>query len=368
METESDWASDRNAEVSGKMVSSRRLVVTPLLIGANIAVFVAMLADGASVIAPRTEPFVAWGANYGLKTMNGEWWRLLTCMFLHFGILHLGFNMWVLWDFGRLVEPLLGKTSFALLYLVSGLLASVASLAWHPTAVAAGASGAVFGVVGALLGSLTYRRDYFPADALRGLRNSTLAFLMYNVIFGLVREGVDMAAHVGGLLAGICLGLLLSHPFVGRSFARRTVGNFYAGLLGAAAIVIGIGFLPHNLAELERLPKTEEKLLGIYNSAVQNVKTGAITGDEFAEIVERDVIPQWRDTRDRLETLSTLPEPQKTIIGLYRKYMDARLKSWELRVAGIRAGVLGLAKLAEAQKQDEAAAQFIREIEAAAGK
>ena len=93
-----------------------------------------------------------WGANFGPKTMDGQWWRLFTSMFLHFGIIHIGFNMWVLWNVGRLVERLVGNFGFALLYVVSGLLGSVASLAWNPTTISAGASGAVFGVVGALIG------------------------------------------------------------------------------------------------------------------------------------------------------------------------------------------------------------------------
>jgi membrane associated rhomboid family serine protease len=117
-----------------------RLIATPTIVIANVLIFAAMIAMGIDAFAPTPRSLVEWGANFGPKTMNGQWWRLVTCMFLHCGIFHLGFNMWVLWDLGRLVERLVGNVGFVVLYFVSGIAGSVASLAWNPVVVSVGAS------------------------------------------------------------------------------------------------------------------------------------------------------------------------------------------------------------------------------------
>ena len=122
-----------------------------------------MLATGVNFLAPDPQDMLNWGADFGPKTLNGQWWRTVTCMFLHFGIIHLGFNMWVLWDLGQLVERLVGNVGFLVLYFASGIAGSLASLAWQPLAISAGASGAVFGVAGALLGLIAFRHDSVPS-------------------------------------------------------------------------------------------------------------------------------------------------------------------------------------------------------------
>ena len=95
---------------------------------------------------------------------------MLTCAFLHFGIIHLAFNMWVLWQLGDLVERLVGNIGFLVLYIISGVGGSLASLLWNPMVISAGASGAVFGVGGALMGFILLRRDTIPAEVLKHLR------------------------------------------------------------------------------------------------------------------------------------------------------------------------------------------------------
>ena len=185
-----------------------RLVATPAIVLANILVFAAMIATGVHFFEPTVQSVMDWGANFGPKTANGQWWRLVNCMFLHYGILHLGFNMWVLWDLGRVVERLVGNVGFVVLYFVSGIAGSIASLAWNPLVVSAGASGAVFGVAGALLGLIAFRRDTIPASVLKHLWKSMSAFLFYNIVFGMMASGIDMAAHIGGLIAGFACGLI----------------------------------------------------------------------------------------------------------------------------------------------------------------
>ena len=125
-----------------------------------------------------------------------------TSMFLHIGALHLLFNMIVLWQYGWIVERLVGHVAFLAIYLCAGLLGSVTSVLWHPLLVSAGASGAIFGVVGALAGYLVVQRDAVPRAVLSNLSRSTLIFLGFNLYAGLTTAHVDMSAHVGGFIAG----------------------------------------------------------------------------------------------------------------------------------------------------------------------
>jgi len=192
-----------------------------------------MLASSRS-LSPMPATVLAWGANFGPKTLHGEWWRLFAAMFVHFNILHIAFNMWALANLGQLMERLVGNLGFLLLYLVSGLLGSVASVAWNPEVMSAGASGAVFGVGGALLGFLLLRRDSIPAVVLVPLRNSMFSFIGFNVVFGFLVPGIDNAAHLGGLATGIGCGLLLSHPLTHEGVRRRWLRNTILLIVGVA--------------------------------------------------------------------------------------------------------------------------------------
>ena len=124
-----------------------RCFVTPAIFWLNIIVFVAMVLTGVNLMDPTSADLIQSGANYGPKTLSGEYWRLLTCTFLHIGVIHLACNMWALWNVGFLVERLVGNVAFLVLYLVSGLLGSIASLYWNPDVPSPGASGAIFGVL-----------------------------------------------------------------------------------------------------------------------------------------------------------------------------------------------------------------------------
>ena len=118
--------------------------VTIALVGANLCIFAAMLAYGAGLWHSPNDVQLAWGANFGPATKDGEWWRLGTAMFLHFGLVHLAMNMWALWDGGRLAERLYGRWRFLVIYVASGLAGNLLSLIVHGDhAVSGGASSAI---------------------------------------------------------------------------------------------------------------------------------------------------------------------------------------------------------------------------------
>jgi len=216
--------------------SMPRLRVTPIIVGANVLVFVLMLFAGAGMLQPDASVHLAWGANYGPATKEGGWWRLLASAFLHYGVVHVAFNMWALADAGRLVERLYGSAAFLALYLFSGLTGSFASLLWSADrVVSVGASGAVFGVYGALVAFLVAQRGSVPAIVLKGLATSASIFISYVLVFGALQKGIDNAAHVGGLLGGIMAGFALSRALA--LGARLSVPRRALAALGAVALL-----------------------------------------------------------------------------------------------------------------------------------
>ena len=216
--------------------------VVPLLIALNVAVFVALALAGAGVLSPQPAVNVRWGSNFGPLTADGEWWRLVTGAFMHFGVVHLALNMWVLWDAGRLAERLFGPAAFLVIYGVAAIVASLASIAWNPWVNSAGASGAIFGVIGALVVYMADRSNGVPFAVMRAHRNSLLVFAAYSILFGLIATGVDNAAHLGGLVAGVLLGWLLGRPVLpqpGRRSATRWAIAVAASMIVAVALAAG---------------------------------------------------------------------------------------------------------------------------------
>ena len=182
-------------------------VVTVTFIALNALVYVAMGLSGVSWTEPSIAHAVQWGADFGPLTVSGEWWRALTSTFVHFGIIHIALNMWCLWSLGSSLELFMGRKAFAVIYLLSGLLASLTSIAWNPWRVSAGASGAIFGVAGAFVSYLYFKKAPLDRNQVRQKLKSLLVFIGYNLMYG-AAGNVDNSAHLGGLVAGLILGSL----------------------------------------------------------------------------------------------------------------------------------------------------------------
>lgn len=190
-------------------------IVTLCLIALNVLVFLIMWLTGGGFFQPTALTVYRWGGNFGPSTIGDhQWWRLLTSMFLHFGIIHLVMNMVILLQIGFFIEALSGARKFLLLYIVSGIGGGFAGLLFHPHAVEAGASGAIFGLYGALLAFILRHRESIDSSVLAPLRKGALIFLGYNLIYGLVKSEVDLAAHLGGLATGFLFGLVLIAPAI----------------------------------------------------------------------------------------------------------------------------------------------------------
>src|SRR5260221_10505336 len=188
---------------AGRLLAGAQL--TSLIIGANVLIFVLMQLTG-SPTSDRT--LRRFGALINPLPAS-QWWRLMTAMFVHLGFLHILFNMLALFLFGGAIEQRYGKQRFLMLYLGAGVLGSATSLAYSHAAFSAGASGAIFGIIGAMLALAVWNRR---APGMSGQIRSLLFFIGINVFFGLEARGIDLRAHIGGLIGGFVLGSALEAP------------------------------------------------------------------------------------------------------------------------------------------------------------
>jgi membrane associated rhomboid family serine protease len=176
-------------------------IVTTILIGLNVAVFLAEIATGSSWNSLSGRLYVE-GALYGPAVADGDWWRLITSAFLHAGPIHLLFNMLALWWFGRALETYLGPMRYLGVYFASALAGAAGALLLSPTTPTVGASGAVFGILGAGL-VLERRRIYVFGGA-------ALLIVAFNILFTFTIGNISIGGHIGGLVGGIASMLFLS--------------------------------------------------------------------------------------------------------------------------------------------------------------
>jgi len=226
---------------------------TYLLVGINCAVFLAMTLHGINPMMPAPEQLLNWGADHaGAVLIGGEWWRIVTAMFVHVGIIHLATNMWCLWNLGLLAEPLMGTAGLLSVYILTGaagnLLSTLVNWLWpmHDAGgmiafpVGAGASGAVFGIAAALIVLLKSPRLPVPRMELRKLRKSVIYFAAINLAIGLATMmpgfgvRIDNMAHLGGF----CCGLLFAAPMVPRLGSPRPL--FERRLRISVGMVVGL--------------------------------------------------------------------------------------------------------------------------------
>jgi rhomboid protease GluP len=249
-----------------------RVFITPAIIIINLIIFAAMLVSGVSPIDPNIEQLLKWGADYGPVTLSGQWWRLLSCAFVHIGTLHLALNMWCLWLTGRLAERMFGNWTFLALYLFSGLGGSIASVWWNPTIVSAGASGAVFGVAGGVVAFWQLGKSSIPRAVVKKNLTIVLAFTFYNLFFGFFKSGIDNAAHLGGLVTGLALGALLQRSLTrAENPSRLRAVLAYSGV--SLAFLLGIGAAYKSNRPFIKLEMANESLeAGDFDQAIARYK------------------------------------------------------------------------------------------------
>lgn len=321
--------------------------VTVALVGANVLVFVLMLFAGAGWWHTTNGVQLAWGANFGPATQDGQWWRLLTAQFVHFGILHLGMNMWALWDVGRLVERLYGRTHFLLLYLASGIVGNLVSLVVQGNAaVSAGASGAIFSLYGALLVFLwRERRQVHPAE-FRWIFGGALLFTVLILGMGFVVPGIDNSAHGGGLIAGAVLGRLLARPWTPHSPAD-TGGRWLAGVLLVAALAWLVQHLPQpsyrygeelrTRAVIQDFLSTDRGITQQWESLLRSGPAQGLTFEQLAGRIDERVTHRYERSFEQLVAATPgSAVPSASQLGVLQEYAQQRLEASRELSEGLR--------------------------------
>jgi rhomboid protease GluP len=215
--------------------------LTQLIVGINVLIFVGMVLSGVSPMAPTQLQLVTWGANFAPLSLGSQPWRILASNYVHIGIIHIFFNMWCLWNLGRLADGIFDRGSYLLIYTASGIAGSLVSLWWHPQGIGAGASGAIFGLAGGLIAILYLGKLPIAKAALKPTLRSLVMFAAYNLFFGLV-PGIDNAAHLGGLAAGLGLGAVLAGSMIEPPEIRARRRN-YAVVATALLLLAGYSYI-----------------------------------------------------------------------------------------------------------------------------
>jgi rhomboid protease GluP len=213
-------------------------MVTPFLTISCVLMYAAMVLSGVDPFLPTVDQLLSWGANSGARVvLRHEYWRLPASVFIHGGMIHLAVNMWCLYSIGPLVERLFGNAVFAVIYLAAGIGGAIASMATRPLRPSVGASGAIFGVFGALLAFLIIHPKAVPGSVLKPLRSSALSFVIFNTLFAAAVPIIDQEAHMGGLATGFLAGLVLTRPWPVVQSLGLHVRRFALGLTLCAALV-----------------------------------------------------------------------------------------------------------------------------------
>ena len=192
---------EKRNKIAEKIFSYKQPIVTYIIMAICIILFILMELSGGST---NSQTLLKYGANLDVLVKNGEYYRLFTCIFLHIGIMHLLCNMYSLYIIGREVENLFGKIKYIIIFIFG----SIMSLAFTHNTISAGASGAIFGLLGALLYFGMHYRTYLG----EAIKRSIIPIIVVNLIIGFFAEGIDLAAHIGGLVGGVLVAMMVGVP------------------------------------------------------------------------------------------------------------------------------------------------------------
>lgn len=315
-----------------------KIWVTKLLIAANVVVFVAMLLDGAGLWHSTNSVQLAWGANFSPATQNGEWWRLASAMFLHFGAVHLLLNMLALWDSGQWVERMYGHERFASIYIISGLAGNLLSLVIQGnSAISGGASGAIFGIYGALLTFLWCERSAITKHEFRWLFWGALGFSIATIILGFIVPGIDNSAHIGGFTGGILTSIVFSQS-VSSSASSRAL-PIKTTVIAAGGMVSIIALLVLNIPapkyhwsdellirkQIDEFVQQDQAINRSWLEIIQAEKQGDTTVDGLASQVDSAIGDRYEESFEKLSQLPANPAlPSAAKLESLLKYTKQR--------------------------------------------
>lgn len=204
------------------LIPTKEFYIIPILINLNLIIYILMVFFGLGFISFDTDVLFHLGGVERNAVLNGDWWRLFTAMFLHGGLMHIVSNLFTLFFIGLFAESILGVKRFTIVYILSGLGCSLASIYWHDNTVSVGASGAIFGLFGAVI-ALNLMKSLSKKIDLTFLIMSSV-FIGYNLLMGLFTNA-DNAGHLGGLFSGFVIGIILSPKIKKEQIEKKGISN-----------------------------------------------------------------------------------------------------------------------------------------------
>ena len=305
-------------------------------------------------LSAGTDTLVTWGATVGPRTTNGEWWRLLTAVFLHRGVVSLAIDLMAIVQLGFVAELVFGRAAFASVFAVSGVLANVVHLAGHPVDVRTGASGALYGLYGlviawAIHGLRKPSELTIPLPACRLLAPVACLF----VFAGMVSDGGSLSANAAALALGAVSGWIL----VGMIEEGSPAPVRMAVVAGAAIVTIVLMAVPSIgtmdvRPEIARVIGLEAQTAAPYAKAVGQFRRGITSAAELADMIDGRILPEIRQEQERLDRLRRIPPEHRAIVDDARRYVRLRGESWELRARALHASNMRALRRADDKERE----------------
>ncbi len=339
-----------------------RLIATPVLAGLNALMFLAMLVGDGLFDSYAT--LVDWGANHGPRTTNGEWWRLLTAIFIPGGPFHFLFALIGLVQVAELLERLLGGPVVAGVYLIAGVFGGLVSLLDHPLAIHAGPSASIYGLFG-LLFALTLWSAFrptslaIPLPIYKTLVPAAAVFFVYT----LATDGLANRPNLTGLVVGGTAGLAVMLLAGERRLAPRP---YAIGIAVSTAIGLAIAMPLRGIvdvrSDLVELVANDDRETTVFRLRLDEFSKRRVPIDRrlLATLIERTFVPHLADARVHIDGLHATLTDQQRLMAAAAEYIRLREESWRLRVEGLRGGKMEV--LREADRVEQASLEMLKKL------
>jgi membrane associated rhomboid family serine protease len=314
---------------------TRSALATPTLIALNVLVFLGLLFGSGKMSDPAT--LMSWGASFGPRTTNGEWWRLGAMMFVQPSMMQLLVGMLGLLQVGLIAERLVGGVAFSMVYVAAGIFAGLVGLSTHAIAIQYGATGAILGVYGLLLATTVWGHVRgsplkMPRPVAVRIAPAALWFLLYT----LIADDIDMTAALTGLAVGLAYGLVW-----GRRGAEEKTPIYRVAVAACATAAIAALFsvplrgVADVRPEIARIIAMESRLTALYDTAAHKFKTGRIQAEALIDLIDRTIMPELKAEDLRVKALEGVPREHQPLVAAAEEYLRLRDESWRLRAEGL---------------------------------
>jgi membrane associated rhomboid family serine protease len=334
--------------------------VTPTIALLNVAVLAGVFFHPHLMDDP--DPLISWGASFGPRTANGEWWRLVTTLFVHTSVLDLLVNVLALVPLGLLLERIVGPVAFAAVYLTAGMFSSLFSLSVFPVEVSVGAAGAVAGVYAFMLavslwGISQQPRLLLPMITVKGLAICGGLFLAYSWLTGAA------AVVVVGFAAGLITGLTVSRGVNRqRTPAVRMAATVATMCCVAIVTAVPLRGITDARRDIAAVIEAEEHTAAAFKTALEEYTEGRMNDRALAGVIDTVIVPELRYVSERLTLVdrAMVPTEQRPLIAAAEEYLQLRDESWTLRANALRSGKMSILWIAD--RKEAVSLQALRRI------